>query len=110
MRHTIIRLALGALLLAGFGRDHALAQDKKLTPLPVVVISVTVSIWPAIVADKKGFFKDEGLDFETINSGQSTRSVQQVAAGSAPIGSASMVDTMRAIGGGAKLKIFLNSL
>ena len=69
-----------------------------------------MSIWPAIVADKKGFFKDEGLDFDMISSGQSTRSVQQVAAGSAPIGSASMVDTMRGIANGAKLKIFLNSL
>ena len=87
----------------------ALAQPAK-TPLSAVVISVTVSIWPAIVADKKGYFKDEGLDFDFINSGASTRSVQQVAAGSAPIGSSSMVDTMRAIDKGAKVKVFLNSL
>jgi ABC-type nitrate/sulfonate/bicarbonate transport system substrate-binding protein len=33
-----------------------------------------------------------------------------VAAGSAPIGSSSMVDTLRAIGGGAGVKVFLNSL
>jgi NitT/TauT family transport system substrate-binding protein len=75
-----------------------------------VVISVSVTIWPAIVADKKGFFKDEGLDFEFINSGSSTRSAQQVAAGSVPIGSSSMVDTMRAIDKGANVRVFLNSL
>jgi ABC-type nitrate/sulfonate/bicarbonate transport system substrate-binding protein len=86
------------------------AQGTTLIPLPVVVISVSVTIWPAIVADKKGFFRDEGLDFDLINSGASTRSLQQVAAGSAPIGSSSMVDTLRAISGGAKVKVFLNSL
>jgi ABC-type nitrate/sulfonate/bicarbonate transport system substrate-binding protein len=86
------------------------AQGAALTPLPVVVISVSVTIWPAIVADQKGFFKEEGLDVDFINSGASARSLQQVAAGSAPIGSSSMVDTLRAIGGGAKVKVFLNSL
>jgi hypothetical protein len=34
------------------------AQGAALTPLPVVVISVSVTIWPAIVADQKGFFKE----------------------------------------------------
>jgi ABC-type nitrate/sulfonate/bicarbonate transport system substrate-binding protein len=86
------------------------SQGAALTPLPVVVISVSVTIWPAIVADRKGFFKEEGLDVDFINSGASARSLQQVAAGSAPIGSSSMVDTLRAIGGGAKVKVFLNSL
>ena len=89
-------------------RPH-LAQPAG-TPLSAVVISVSVTIWPAIVADRKGYFKDEGLDFDFINSGSSTRSAQQVAAGSAPIGSSSMVDTMRAIDKGAKIKVFLNSL
>src|SRR5260221_379769 len=78
--------------------------------LSAVVIGVSVSIWPAIVADQKGLFMEEGLDFDLINSGSSARSLQQVAAGSAPIGSSSMVDSIRAIGGGANVKIFLNSL
>ena len=102
------KLFLGCLLAGLIGGNAARAQT--LTPLPVVVISVSVTIWPAIVADKKGFFKEEGLDFDLINSGASTRSLQQVAAGSAPIGSSSMVDTLRAISGGAKVKVFLNSL
>src|SRR3977135_814284 len=108
MRRAISKLAL-AVMLAGFVSHGAQAQPAG-TPLSAVVISVTVSIWPAIVADKKGYFKEEGLDFDFINSGASTRSVQQVAAGSAPIGSSSMVDTLRAIDKGAKVKVFLNSL
>jgi ABC-type nitrate/sulfonate/bicarbonate transport system substrate-binding protein len=107
MTHRVIALALGALLVA-LGLHAAAAQTR--TPLPVVVIGVNVTIWPAIVADKKGFFAEEGIDFDLITSGASTRSLQQVAAGSAPIGSSSMVDTVRAISGGAKVKVFLNSL
>ena len=60
MQKTIAKLALAALLAITFhlgaARDAA-AQAR--TNLPVVVISVTVSIWPAIVADKKGFFKSK---------------------------------------------------
>jgi hypothetical protein len=108
----LARLLLGCCLagVAAIIPGAGWAQGAALTPLPVVVISVSVTIWPAIVADKKGFFKEEGLDFDLINSGASARSLQQVAAGSAPIGSSSMVDTLRAIGGGAKVKVFLNSL
>src|SRR5437588_10949598 len=103
MRNAIQKLVLAAPLCAAFAAPPALAQSAG-TPLSAVVISVSVTIWPAIVADKKGYFKDEGLDFDFINSGSSTRSAQQVAAGSAPIGSSSMVDTMRAIDKGARIK------
>jgi NitT/TauT family transport system substrate-binding protein len=112
VRRRSAGLLLGILVAAAGLLDPRLgrAQGAALTPLPVVVISVSVTIWPAIVADKKGFFKEEGLDVDFISSGASARSLQQVAAGSAPIGSSSMVDTLRAIGGGARVKVFLNSL
>jgi ABC-type nitrate/sulfonate/bicarbonate transport system substrate-binding protein len=97
-----------ALAVAVAAVPPAAAQTR--TTLTAVVIGVSVSIWPAIVADKKGFFTEEGIDFDLINSGSSARSLQQVAAGSAQIGSSSMVDSIRAIGGGANVKIFLNSL
>ena len=110
MRNAILKLALAAPLLTALTAPQGALAQAAGTPLSAVVISVTVSIWPAIVADNKGYFKDEGLAFDFINSGASTRSVQQVAAGSAPIGSSSMVDTLRAIDKGAKVKVFLNSL
>lgn len=86
------------------------AQPAKPTTVTAAVINVTVSIWPALVAKNKGFFKDEGLNVNIVTSGKSSRSVQQVAAGAANIGSSSMVDTMRAINSGANVKVFLNSL
>ena len=110
MQNAILKFALTASLLLGTIALPREAAAQSRAPLPAVVISVSVTIWPAVVADKKGFFKDEGLDFEFIHSGASTRSVQQVAAGSAPIGSSSMVDTLRAIDKGAPVKVFLNSL
>jgi NitT/TauT family transport system substrate-binding protein len=88
----------------------ALAQTDRLATVPTVVIGVSVSIWPAIIAKEKGFFAEQGLDIDFIDSGASARSIQQVAAGSAEIGSSSMVDTVRAIGAGAAVKVFLNSL
>jgi NitT/TauT family transport system substrate-binding protein len=101
---------LPAFLIAALLAAAPAAAAQVRTPLSAVVIGVSVSIWPAIVADKKGFFAAEGLDLDLINSGSSARSLQQVAAGSAEIGSSSMVDSIRAIGGGANVKIFLNSL
>jgi NitT/TauT family transport system substrate-binding protein len=86
------------------------AQTAKPVTVTASVINVTVSIWPALVAKKKGYFKDEGLKVNLVTSGKSSRSVQQVAAGAAEIGSSSMVDTVRAIDSGAKVKVFLNSL
>ncbi|MCK9914346.1 ABC transporter substrate-binding protein [Microbacteriaceae bacterium K1510] len=84
-------------------------QAQQVT-VPAAVIGVSVSIWPAIVAREKGFFKEEGLDVDIITAGSSARSLQQVAAGVASFGSSSMVDTVRAIESGAELKAFTNSL
>jgi len=114
-RHCMKRLpvsagAIGLALFASLIGSDAGAQRAAPTTVSAVVIGVSVSIWPAIVADRKGFFAEEGLTVDFISSGASARSLQQVAAGSADIGSSSMVDSIRAIGGGANVKIFLNSL
>jgi NitT/TauT family transport system substrate-binding protein len=81
-----------------------------LETVPAAVIGVSVSIWPAIVAREKGFFKEEGLDIDMVTAGSSARALQQVAAGVASFGSSSMVDTVRAIDSDAELKAFTNSL
>ncbi len=101
--------AVAASGLSALGGRTAFAQTK-LTPLSASVIGVSVSIWPAIVAQAKGFFAKEGLDFEMITAGSSARSLQQATAGAVDIGSSSMVDTVRAIDKGAKVKAFTNSL
>jgi len=103
-----------SILIAGAGGLAALARlpaaRAEDATVSAAIIGVSVSIWPAIVADQKGFFAHEGLKVDFISSGASARSLQQVAAGSANVGSSSMVDSIRAIGAGADVKIFLNSL
>jgi NitT/TauT family transport system substrate-binding protein len=108
MRRLPLRTGAVALALLA-----TLAPARAQTAPPTVtatIIGVSVSIWPAIVADQKGFFAAEGIRVDMISAGASARSLQQVAAGSAEIGSSSMVDTIRGIGAGARVKIFLNSL
>jgi len=103
------RLA-GAVALAGLTALAPVRAEPAPPTVSAIIIGVSVSIWPAIVAEQKGFFVAEGVKVDMISAGASTRSLQQVAAGSAEIGSSSMVDTIRGIGAGAKVKIFLNSL
>jgi NitT/TauT family transport system substrate-binding protein len=103
------RLA-GAVALALLATPAASRAQTAPSTVTAAIIGVSVSIWPAIVADQKGFFAEEGLKLDMVSAGASARSLQQVAAGSADIGSSSMVDTIRGIGAGAKVKIFLNSL
>jgi len=105
-----LALTLAFVASIGDARPVVAQGNAGLANVPTVVIGVTVSIWPAIIAKEKGFFAEQGLDIDFIDSGASARSIQQVAAGSAEIGSSSMVDTVRAIGAGAAVKVFLNSL
>ena len=104
-------LLAGALALAALAVPASPGRAQAAPPtVTATIIGISVSIWPAIVADQKGFFVDEGVKVDMISAGASARSLQQVAAGSADIGSSSMVDAIRGIGAGAKVKIFLNSL
>ncbi len=103
-------LFAGAVALAMLAPFAPARAQTAPTTVTATIIGVSVSIWPAIVADRKGFFAEEGVKVDMIAAGASARSLQQVAAGSADIGSSSMVDTIRGIGAGAKVKIFLNSL
>jgi NitT/TauT family transport system substrate-binding protein len=100
-RSIIAAIAVVTMLLP------AAAAEKKVT---FAYITPTSSNWPAFVAQKKGFFEQEGLSVEWLQTGQSSKSAQQVMAGVANFGSSSMVDTLRAIDGGGDLVIFMNSV
>jgi ABC-type nitrate/sulfonate/bicarbonate transport system substrate-binding protein len=106
---TGVRSMAGVLGLVG-----ALLVTPLKAEQPAKVIlsigSITATNWPGLVAQEKGFFRDEGLDVEWIQSGQSSKAAQQVMAGVAQFGSSSMVDTFRAIDGGGQIVIFMSSL
>ena len=66
--------------------------------------------WAEFVADAKGFFKEEGLSVETIPTRSSSKSVQELAAGSLNIASSGMPDHLRGIAEGAPIKMFANQI
>src|SRR2546426_146219 len=110
-RQTAIQFLAAALAgLALLCRSEPASAQSNLTSIPTVVIGVSVSIWSAIVAKEKGFFAEQALDVDFIDSGSSSRSIQQVAAGSAEEGRSALVGTGRAIGGGVSGRGVLKSL
>jgi NitT/TauT family transport system substrate-binding protein len=104
-----LALILGLGSGTGFASYSSAASAAPLSTVTAAVIGVSSSIWPAIVAEQKGFFAEQGLDVQIISSGSSARSLQEVAAGAADIGSSSMVDSVRAIDRGGQVEVFLNS-
>jgi NitT/TauT family transport system substrate-binding protein len=108
MTARLLRIAALCVGLATTASTHSLAQPT--TKVVLSIGSITATNWPGLVAQEKGFFKDEGLDVEWVQSGQSSKAAQQVMAGVAQFGSSSMVDTFRAIDGGGQIVIFMNSL
>jgi NitT/TauT family transport system substrate-binding protein len=102
-----VRPLLGALALAAAFMGAAQAQPAKVV---LSVGSITATNWPGLVAQELGFFREEGLDVDWVQSGQSSKSAQQVMAGVAQFGSSSMVDSFRAIDGGGQITVFMNSL
>lgn len=107
MFKSFLIFVLSAAMVSG-----AAPRAKAEATRPVIsagVLGVTSSIWPTLVAQDKGYFRDAGIDVELITTGQSARAAQQVAAGAVELGCSSMVDAFRAIDGGGGLKIFMNS-
>ena len=88
----------------------AIVQAQAPTPVKLGIIYNGVEYYSVFVADKKGFFKKNGLDVEIISTSSSSRSVQMVATRAIDIGSSSWLDTVRAMHGGAEVKSFANGL
>lgn len=105
-KFPLLAALLGCLVTLGNVPGQA-AEPSKVV---LSVGSITATNWPGLVAQEKGYFRDEGLDVDLIEAGQSSKAAQQVMAGVAQFGSSSMVDAFRAIDGGGDLVIFMNSL
>jgi NitT/TauT family transport system substrate-binding protein len=95
----VVATALSCAASAG----PASAQTVPLVPLTVVQTTRSVQDWPLQVADALGFFTANGLQVNLIIAGSSASVAQQLAAGSADIGSVSTTQVVEAILGGAPL-------
>jgi NitT/TauT family transport system substrate-binding protein len=79
------------------------AQTAPLSPITVAQTTRSVQDWPLDIADKLGFFAANGLHVDVVLAGSSAAVAQQLAAGSADIGSVSTTQVVEAILGGAPI-------
>lgn len=103
-------LAAGMMLTTLTGGAFAQSAGAANAKVTVGLIGVTSSVWPTLIAEEKGYFGEFGVQSEFVNTGSSAKSIQQVAAGAAHIGSSSLMDTARAIGAGTSVVVVANGL
>jgi NitT/TauT family transport system substrate-binding protein len=98
---TIAVAALAATLIAAaFGANSALAADK----VKIAVVS-SLSSAPVLVADAKGYFKDEGLDPEFVHFDSAQPVAVAVAAGDIDFGSTGLTGAFFTLANDGVLKL-----
>jgi NitT/TauT family transport system substrate-binding protein len=111
---------IGALWLSGCGTGSspkpqsssapaataATTQVKSLGKITISQPSNSFGFSPVIIADKKGLFKDAGLQAEIVLGGSGSKAAAAVIGGSAEIGSSSLSDPIGAIEKGQNLQVF----
>lgn len=99
VRHTSAALLFTLLVAA----PAAIPAQPALTTIAIVQTTRSAQDWPLQVADKMGFFAANGVKIEAVLAGSSAAVAQQLAAGSADIGTVSTTQVIEAIQGGAPL-------
>ena len=110
LRHAVPRFGwigtMFALTAAILWSAPALAQTK----IEHGTVFFSSTDWALFVADAKGFFKQDGLEVETIATHASSSAVQELAAGSVQIASSGMPDHLRGIAEGAPMTMFMSQI
>jgi NitT/TauT family transport system substrate-binding protein len=97
---------IAALILYVFGT--AQAADKPVVTLGLV--AYLSEFWPALVAQKLGYFDDAGIKVDIVTTGASSKSVQMASLGAINIGSSGVIDPIRAMAGGAQVKVIASGV
>jgi NitT/TauT family transport system substrate-binding protein len=105
-RHVGVLAPIVTMTVLAFGVATAQAQTKIVHG----TVFLSSTDWAEFVADAKGFFKQEGLEVETIATRSSAKAIQQLAGGSVQLASSGMPDHLRGIEQGAPTKMFLNQI
>jgi NitT/TauT family transport system substrate-binding protein len=104
-------VAAGALIawMACAG-SPAFAQSGKLTTVTMGLVTKIALAWPLYVADAKGWFEKNGVRIDFVTTGGSSKTAQQLAAGSVQIGHAGLPDLIRAIEQGAPVRVIASEV
>ncbi len=86
------------------------ASSGTLHTIKVGLTSKTATDWPLYVADKLGYFKQEGVNVQYVIVGSAAGNAQQLTAGSINIGETSSTQVVEAIQGGAPIKYVVNQV
>ena len=105
-RHVGVLAPIVTITVFAFGVATAQAETKIVHG----TVFLSSTDWAEFVADAKGFFKNEGLQVETIPTRSSAKAIQQLAGGSLHLASSGMPDHLRGIEQGAPTKMFLNQI
>ena len=84
------------------------AADKPTVTLGLV--AYLSEFWPALVAQKMGYFDDAGIKVDIVTTGASSKSVQMASLGAIHIGSSGVIDPVRAMDGGAQVKVIASGV
>lgn len=95
--------ALAIVAAAGVG---AQAQTK----IDVGTVYLSSTDWTHFVAEEMGWYKEQGIEVSLVATRASSKTVQQLAAGSLHLASSGIPDHLRAIYRGAPVRIFKNQI
>src|SRR5579859_3296807 len=68
------------------------AAAKPQTKLTIAAPSATLTLSPTLIADKKGFFAEQGLAVELVYAGSGSKAAAAVVGGSAQVGASDLGD------------------
>jgi NitT/TauT family transport system substrate-binding protein len=91
---------------SGAAASQPTAPPKALGKVTIAQPSQSLSFSPVLIADKKGFFRDAGLDVEVVNAGSGSKAAAAVIGGSAQVGASDLGDMVGAAEKGQDVKIF----
>jgi NitT/TauT family transport system substrate-binding protein len=82
------------------------APAQSLGKVTIALPSLSLSFSPVVVADKMGFFKQQGLDVELVQAGSGSKAAAAVIGNSAEIGASDFGDMVGAVEKGQDVRIF----
>jgi NitT/TauT family transport system substrate-binding protein len=82
------------------------AAAKPQAKLTIAAPSTTLTLSPTLIADKKGFFAEQGLNVELVYAGSGSKAAAAVVGGSAQVGASDLGDLLGAVEGGQDIRVF----
>jgi len=104
MRAASMFKIMSGFVLPALGAAILLAGSLSVQAAPITLITTGANNpneWPIFIGKTKGFFKDAGIELNSVSASSTAAAMQQLAAGSGDLASGGITDPIRAIDNGA---------